>query len=134
MENEYLVDASALYPLLVKLRERLFKHLHMLRIPNLTVYEVGNAIVKEYRDGRIRDLVSVSRLFEEIFRDINVIEVSKEPLNVVELAAKDNLTFHDAYYLHVAEKMNLKLITEDKALFKYSISINVDKFIKELGY
>lgn len=133
MENKYLVDASALYPLLAKLRERLFKHLRMLHVLDLTVYEVGNAIVKEHGAGRIRDPASVTRLFEEVFRDINVIEVSREFLGIVELAAKGNLTFYDAYYLHVAEKMNLKLITEDKALLKYPISINVERFMKELG-
>jgi len=42
----YLVDASALYPLVLKLREELLDRLPLVAVLDLTVYEVGNAIWK----------------------------------------------------------------------------------------
>ena len=41
---EYLLDASALYPLVLKLRDKLLDYLTLMAVLDLTVYEVGNVI------------------------------------------------------------------------------------------
>jgi len=50
---EYLLDASALYPLVLKLRDKLLDYLALMAVLDLTVYEVGNVIWEESRGGRV---------------------------------------------------------------------------------
>ena len=128
----YLLDASALYPLLLKLRERIIEYFDLLAILDLTVYEVGNAIWKEYRVGRIRDPVLVARAFSEVMKRLHILSIHSSIDEVVELAARENLTFYDASYLYVATSRNMKLVTEDRDLLKYPQSITVEQLLREL--
>jgi predicted nucleic acid-binding protein len=41
---ECLLDASALYPLVLKLRDMLLDYLALMAVLDLTVYKVGNVI------------------------------------------------------------------------------------------
>ena len=67
LRARYLIDASALYPIIVRLKERLIDNIDMFAILDLTLYEVGNVVWKEYRKGKISDLDKVLSLFREIF-------------------------------------------------------------------
>ena len=46
---KYLLDASALYPLALSLREKLLDYTGLTAVLDPTVYEVGNTVWKEYR-------------------------------------------------------------------------------------
>jgi len=131
-EPRYLLDASALYPLLLELRENLARYASVLAILDLTVYEVGNAVWKEHRMGRIRDPVLVAKAFSEVLKLMSTLSASSSIDRVVELAARENLTFYDASYLYVARSRGMKLVTEDRDLLRYPESISVRQLLREL--
>jgi len=132
MPKKYLLDASAIYPLLIKLREKVIAHADKFLILDLTIYEVGNAIWKEYRRGKIKDIKSVSELFKQMFNNIHTLSIKNEIEKVLDLAIKENLTFYDASYLQAARTHGVRLVTEDQDLLKFPESINVDRLLEEL--
>jgi len=104
----------------------------MFAVLDLTFYEVGNVLWKEYRKGRIRDLLMIATLFPETLTGMNIKEVRSKLVEVTKLALKENLTFYDASYLYVAKKHSVKLVTEDKDLKKFPESIDTRELLKEL--
>ncbi len=133
MSTRYLIDTSALYPLVIKLGENLFDYIERFAILDLTLYEVGNVLWKEKRSGKITNMESAVSFFEELLRNMHKLSIDNigEVLNI---ALEKNLTFYDASYIYVAEKNKLKLVTEDKEiLHNYNKAINVDKLLKELN-
>ncbi len=132
MVSRYLLDASAIYPLVLRLREELLSYVDRFAVLDLTVYEVGNVIWKEFRRGRIRDPMIVAKLFEELFNSIPVLRPQIRLREVVKLAISENLTFYDASYLYAARIYRMKIVTEDSDLLRFPESINVDQLLKEL--
>ena len=120
--------------MVLKLGERILSYSNLLAILDLTVYEVGNAIWKEYRKGRIKDPVLISRMFEEVIGDMKRLSMDVDVSGVQEVAVKESLTFYDAAYVYVARKHGLKLVTEDKMLLKLPKSTNVDSLLREIGF
>ena len=103
-----------------------------LVILDLTSYEIGNVLWMEFKLGRIKDLDTVSHLFQQI---INIItkEIIDNIKEVLKIAISKDLTFYDSSYIYVAERSNLTLVTEDKELLsKYTRAINTEKLLKEL--
>ncbi len=86
MVSRYLLDASAIYPLMLRLREELLSYVGRLAIIDLTIYEMENAIWKEFREGRIRDPTIVAKLFEEIFNSVPVLRLQIKLREAMELA------------------------------------------------
>ncbi|WP_338249690.1 type II toxin-antitoxin system VapC family toxin [Pyrodictium abyssi] len=130
--GRYLLDASALYPLVLRLRETLLAYTHLFAALDLTVYEVGNVIWKEHRRGRIRDLLVVARLFQEVLGGMQVISLRDRLPEIAELATSESLTFYDASYLYAARAHRMKLVTEDSDLQRFPESISVEQLLKEL--
>lgn len=123
----YLVDASALYPLILEMRERILLRVGELSILDLTVYEVGNVLWKEYRAGRIKNLDAASQLFQKVLENLHKFSVNSLE-EVLEIAVKERLTFYDAAYLWVSEKNGLTLITEDEELLsKYPKAVKTGR-------
>jgi len=87
--------------LVLKLGERIPSYSNLLAILDLTVYEVGNTIWKEYRKGRIKDPVLISRMFEEMVSDLKRLSIDMDVSGVQEVAVKENLTFYDAVHVYV---------------------------------
>ena len=75
-----LVDAPAPYPLVLKLREGLLDHLPLVAVLDLTVYEVGNAIWKEYRARRVKDPKALAAVLGEVLSGVRVVRVGGEAL------------------------------------------------------
>ncbi len=132
MNTQYLLDASAIYPLILKLRERFLTYADRFAVLNLTIYEVGNALWKEYRLGRIKDISIVAKLFESIFNSVRVLRFEFKFYDVLSLALNENLTFYDASYLYVARAQRMKLVTEDQELLRYSEAISTERLVQEL--
>ncbi len=129
---KYLLDTSALYPLVLKVREKLLFYTELFAILDLTIYEIGNVVWREYRKGRITDPVSVSRMFEVVVGSIEKLSINEEVCRVQEIAIENNLTFYDAAYIYVTRKNKLKLVTEDKVLLNLPESIDLNNLLKEL--
>lgn len=132
MVRRYLLDASALYPLVLKLGEGLIRYSNRFAVLDITIYEVGNTIWKEFRRGRIKNVGIVCKLFEEVFNVVHILRPQMPLDKVVELAVSENLTFYDAAYLYVARAHGVKLVTEDSDLQRFSEAINTDQLLKEL--
>ena len=127
MGSRYLVDASALYPLILKLQERIILEKDRFSILDLTVYEVGNVLWKEYKRGKIKDLESVVRLFRKVLNELPKLSI-KDLGEVLKIAVEDDLTFYDAAYIHLSKVNNLELVTEDQdILSKYSKAIRTSQ-------
>jgi len=98
---KYLLDASALYPLILKLKEGLLLHRDRFAILDLTIYEVGNAVWRAYRKGAVKQPALVARMFEEVLKGLEKLSVGPVLLEVLDIAAKSGVTFYDASYVYV---------------------------------
>jgi Predicted nucleic acid-binding protein, contains PIN domain len=130
MNVEYLLDASALYGLVAHYR-RWIGHREKLAILHLTVYEVGNALWKEARAGRLPWREAAGALS----RVLSSLKTMDDPPleKVLEVAVKRDLTFYDASYAYVAETLGLSLVTQDRELLRKSpAAIDVDTFLAKL--
>lgn len=133
MPGRYLLDASALYPLVLELRDGLLDYTGVFTVLDLTIYEVGNVIWKEHLRGRVRDPAAVARLFQEVFNVIPVLRATANMQEILELAVRESLTFYDASYLYTARSRGFKLVTEDRDLQRYPESVSVGRLLRELG-
>ncbi len=132
MVSKYLLDASAIYPLVLRLQENLLRYSSLFVVLDLTVYEVGNAIWKEYHRGKIRNPTTVTKLFQEIFSTTPILRLNTNMHEVLALAIKEKLTFYDASYLHMARIHGIKLVMEDRELQKFPETISVEEVMNEL--
>ncbi|MFZ8840712.1 MAG: type II toxin-antitoxin system VapC family toxin [Pyrobaculum sp.] len=130
MNVEYLLDASALYGLVAHYR-RWIGYRQKLAILHLTVYEVGNALWKEARAGRLPWREAAGAL-SRVLSSLKTLD--DPPLEkVLEVAVKRDLTFYDASYAYVAEALGLSLVTQDRELLRKSpAAIDVDTFLARL--
>ena len=72
-------------------------------------------------------------LFQEVLDSMNRLMVDNIG-GVLKIAVDKNITFYDASYIYIAEKMGLKLVSEDdEILEKYSDAINLEEMLKEIG-
>ncbi len=133
IDGKYLLDTSALYPLILMLRENLLSYSNIFSVLDLTIYEAGNVIWKEHRKGRIKDPRAVASLFQEIFNIIPILKLGANIQEVLELALSENITFYDASYLYMARIHGAKLVTEDQDLQRFHESISVTQLLDELG-
>ena len=130
---KYLIDTSALYPLILMLRDKVLLYIDILFVLDLTRYEVGNVLWEEYGRGRIKSLETAIPLFQEVLDSMNRLMVDNIG-GVLKIAVDKNITFYDASYIYIAEKMGLKLVSEDdEILEKYSDAINLEEMLKEIG-
>ncbi len=77
------MDASALYPLILILREEIVDHYGLLSVLDLTFYEVGNAVWKEYRRGLVTDPKPLLELFKKVFSNIRVTRLGVDDFSKV---------------------------------------------------
>ena len=85
---------------------------------DLTKYEIGYAVLKEVKIKGI-DWKRVTDAWQNLLRFFSTIAVD-DISEVQRIAIEKDLTFYDASYIYVAEKQNLKLVTEDSAILKAS--------------
>lgn len=129
---EAILDASALYPLLKKLGRGAASLLPRLMILDLTKYELGNIIWKEYRLGHVKNWEKPVEQLSKIIGELPAYSIDAENLKEVEkIAVERDFSFYDASYVYTAETQNLKLITEDEDLLeKCRGSVTLEKFLK----
>lgn len=134
-KRRYLVDASAFYPLIRRLKLRIIDILEDLAILDLTLYEIGNTVWKEYRRKLVGNPYKIIDMFTRITEHIEKIRIEPEWLNnILEIALNNNLTFYDASYIYVSRKYNLTLVTEDKDLLNIAEnSIKAQQLVLKLG-
>jgi len=118
MEEEkikYLFDASSLYTALKTFKNKLYMMAKYSAILDLTFYEIGNAMITEFRRGIIKDWKSTLELWALILKNFKTLELN-EFKSVGEIAVKENLTFYDASYIQASKENNLTLISDGEEL------------------
>ena len=128
----YIIDASALYPLLLRLEDgtSFVKLLPRLRVLDLTKYEIGNAA---RFDTKIENAASVMGLWEEILRSMGEKRITSL-VNVEKIAVQNSITFYDAAYLDAAMNLRSKVVTMDHEILKKfkDNTIDLDSFEPQL--
>jgi predicted nucleic acid-binding protein len=86
-------------------------------VSSLTEFEIGNTLWKENRKKELDDSERIAEIFEESMVGLSKIWVDSL-VRVLAIAVERNLNFYDASYAYLAEKENMKLVTEDVDLLK----------------
>jgi predicted nucleic acid-binding protein len=114
MKCKYLIDTSALYPILLS---GVSLKTEDCSISTLAEYEIGNVLWRENQHGKIRDPQLAAKTFSKAIQALTKLEIDSIA-NVLAVAIERNLTFYDASYAYLAEKKNLALVTQDIHLLK----------------
>ena len=114
MKCKYLIDPSALYPLLIS---GVAFNVEECAVSSLTEYEVGNVLWKENKQKKLKNPTRIAAIFSEALGPLRKIAMDSLS-NVLAVAIERNLTFYDASYAYLAEKENLRLVTQDIDLLK----------------
>jgi predicted nucleic acid-binding protein len=96
-------------------------------VSSLTEYEVGNVLWRENQQKKLKNPRRVATIFSEAIAPLRKLELDSIA-DVLAVAIERNLTFYDASYAYIAEKHNLKLVTQDTDLLKKcKLAIPIDK-------
>jgi predicted nucleic acid-binding protein len=93
----------------------------------LARYELGNAILKEYRIFKTLTLDEADTLaasMEKLLDNMTIVSVP-EAAEIIKVAVEASLSFYDASFLATAKKMGLTLSTEDERLLKAAKKFDV---------
>ena len=121
---KYLLDTSALYPIIIS---GIILSIDDCAVSTLTEYEVGNVLWRENKLGKLKNPNRIVAIFSELIAPLQKMEFDSIA-NVLAIAVERNLTFNDASYAYIAEKHNVKLVTQDKDLLtKCKAAIPIDK-------
>jgi predicted nucleic acid-binding protein len=133
-DNAFLFDASALYKLLTVYKDYADKiDYNYIYILDLTFYEIGNAIWKDYYLlKRLTNFTETSKVIYEILKEFNVIgDLSLSFIEIIKIAIEKNLTYYDASYVYASKNFGLILVSEDKDLIEKGNAISVKEFIEK---
>jgi len=96
-------------------------------VSSLTQYEVGNVLWLENKHGKLKDPQKISAIFSEAIAPLRKFEIDSIT-DVLAIAIERNLTFYDASFAYIAEKQDMKLVTQDTDLLKKcKTAIPIDK-------
>jgi len=119
--KQYLFDASAFIFLIKKANvQAALQHLQNLLILDLTIYEIGNTLLRESKitkfltQKEIDTLEKVTQIIlsktEKILNQTVILQ------QIMEIAKTENLSFYDSSYIYFAKQNNIQLVTEDQNL------------------
>ena len=114
----YLLDASALYPILEK-PSHYISVLEDSVILDLTLYEIGNAALVAQRRGLLGNYRSFLKSFSKAASMLPIERISPEDIEGIgRVAEETGLTYYDAAYVYMAERLGLTLVTEDREILE----------------
>ena len=124
MRCKYLIDTSALYPILIS---GVPFNVDECAVSSLTEYEIGNVLWRENLQKKLKNPRRIAMIFSEAIRPLRKMEIDSIA-DVLAIAMERNLPFYDASYAYIAEKQNIRLVTQDTDLLKEcKVAIPVDK-------
>jgi len=132
-----LLDASAVLQVIKSFEDE--KALHVFDdnyVLDLTKYEVGNGIWKEYA---LQHAIREEECYE-FLRSLHTVVDRAETLvpdhqnlsEIAQLAAKEKITFYDASYIAMAKSRKLAVATEDSKLSRVASKHAKTKSTKDL--
>src|SRR4030065_1498155 len=111
---KYLIDTSALYPILIS---GIPFNVDECAVSSLTEYEIGNVLWRENLQKKLKNPRIIAMIFSEAIRPLRKMEIDSIA-DVLAIAMERNLPFYDASYAYIAEKQNMRLVTQDTDLLK----------------
>ena len=127
-----LIDASALMPILIDEPEKSYifnvTRSCELLAPSILPYEIGNALTRLKRRQILseKQIISVYKDFTKI--PLRLLDVDIE--NALKIACEYTIYAYDAYYLDVACRLNLPLLTLDEPMKKIAFDLRL-KILEE---
>ena len=125
---DILLDASALMAIILNEPNRSkvieLTENAILLSPEVISFEIGNALVSLYKKRKVteEELMEAYRNFTLIpLRSVNV-DIQK----ALKIACKFKIYAYDAYYLEIAYRLKLPLITFDERMKKVGAELKVD--------
>jgi len=124
---DILIDASALMPVLINEPEK--SHIiHLTRncnllAPSLLPYEIGNALTR-LKKRRILDNKEIITAYND-FKKIPLRLLHPDIENALLIACKYVIYAYDAYYLEIAMRLNLPLLTLDRRMKKVALDLKL---------
>ena len=119
--KQYLFDASAFIFLIKKANvQTALQQLQNLFILDLTVYEVGNTLLKEAKLTKFltkKEISMLEKVTQIILSRIDKI-INKDVTfqQIIDIAKTENISFYDSSYIYFAKQYDIQLVTEDKQL------------------
>jgi predicted nucleic acid-binding protein len=114
MKCKYLIDTSAFYPILIS---GVAFNAEECAVSSLTEYEIGNVLWRENQQKKLKDPARIAVIFSEALSPLRKLEIDSLA-NVLAVAIERHLTFYDSSYAYLAEKENIRLVTQDTDLLK----------------
>ena len=122
-----LIDASALMPILIDEPEKVYivnasKNCELMA-PYILPYEIGNALtrLKKRQILNEKQIIAVFKDFKKI--PLRLLEVDIE--NALKIACKYAIYAYDAYYLEMAYRLNLPILTLDELMKKIAFDLGL---------
>ncbi|MCC6013472.1 MAG: type II toxin-antitoxin system VapC family toxin [Candidatus Verstraetearchaeota archaeon] len=120
IKSMYLFDSSSI---IKAFKEIKLKPLGGQAIQYLTIYEVLNAIWKEFTLLHlltVDEVLSLVNSFLDLIHEMIILDIKGLEHDIIQLAISRKMTVYDASYIALAIKYKLILVTEDKELMKKS--------------
>jgi predicted nucleic acid-binding protein len=92
-------------------------------VPEVLPYEIGNALIAMYKKKRI-DKTQVQNYFN-VFDVISLHVVKVNVPKALDISCTFNCYAYDAYYLEVAQKFRLPLLTLDNEMKNNAKQLNI---------
>jgi len=73
-------------------------------------------------------------MFEEVVKGLERLSIGSRMYEVLDVAAKNGMTFYDASYVYVARREGLRLVTEDPELLRLPEAITLEAMLRELKH
>jgi len=125
---DVLLDASAILAIILNepnrdIAVKLTKGA-MILAPEVISFEIGNALVNLYRKKKIAadELLEAYKNFAFIPLRIIKIDITE----ALKIACRYNIYAYDAYYLEIARRLNLPLITFDGPMKKVGLDLKIN--------
>ncbi len=114
----YIFDSSAIFK---AIKENAIEFLAGNLTLNLTRYEMGNIIWKEYTiHKRIdrQEALKIIKIFKDALSLMENLAINCNEEEILKIADDLKITFYDAAYIYYAKSRGIPLITEDRKLME----------------
>lgn len=125
---DILLDASAIMAIILNEPNKekvvsLTRNTTIL-VPEVISFEIGNALINLFKKGKItkEDLLEAYRNYTLIPLRTIKIDIEK----ALKIACKYKVYAYDAYYLEIAYRLKLSLVTFDESMKKVGTSLKID--------
>ncbi len=113
----------------LSLREKNINGELMIAVPDLSLYEVANAL----RYNKTIDEDNIKEAIDSLIQlGINIVVPTKEVMDLaISFALKYNITVYDAYFLALAKVLNFACITADEKLYQRVKELSFVKLLRD---